>query len=209
MELIEKRQRAFKKITKRVLSESGQDYYHALGYYLNKSKSSKYFQLQQNRKPSEHSWINNVRMLMQKLDNSFEKMVKFLDWCVENHFHPRRDHLKRFLSNLAVKFKSAAPICACCKKEKTLIHTMCKDCSSLTDLQREGIKNQTKLYHAGASLTAFGKWNNMSSKLLKGFKSLVKRCLDPIGEIQGQYRNYEVYDKRELRLMLDDMADMS
>lgn len=203
---------AFERMKKRILSQEGQDHYHALGYYLTKSKSDTYFILNDGkndgRKPHNHSWVNNIRMLMQKLDNSFEKIIKFLDWCVENHHHPRRDHLKRFLSNLAGKFKKSAPICACCKKEKPLIHTMCKECSSLTDIQREGIKNQTKLYQMGASLTAFGKWNNMSSKLLKGFKSLVKRCLEPIGEMQGQYRNYEVYDKRELRLLLSDLEDV-
>lgn len=199
---------AFEKLKQRILSQSGKDYYHALGYYLTHSKSAKYF-TSDNGKPSHHPWLTNMRQLLRKL--GWDKLIAFLNWCVNNHKHPWKGHLTAFLNRQAPAAPQAsakaAPVCACCHRAKTLIHTMCRECSSLTEEQRHRRQEQARLYKAGASLTAFGKWNKLTKKVLTGFIGLARRALEPIGQLQGQYKTYDVYDKKELRLLLSDVME--
>lgn len=184
----------------KTLTKQTKDHYHALAYYLTKSKSAPYFSPTEGH-PSRHPWLENMRFLLRTL--GFDRLIRFLDWCVSNHKHPWKGWLNVWQTQKVPIKAEQAPKCACCHETKPLIHTMCRDCSSLTEEQRKELVEQARLRKAGASLTAFGRWNKMTKKTLDGFKALVKNVLEPLGKLQGQYMKYDVYDKRELNLLFE------
>lgn len=190
----------FESMKERVLAQEGHDHYHALGYYLTKSRSLPYF-VAIGTAPSRHPWLENMRTLYRRL--GWTNLIKFLDWCVLHHKHPCRLWISKWKNKSEPSKMKNEPLCLLCKKEPA-IHQYCRQCACLTNSQKLDKAQELQLRKSSASLTQFARWNKLSRKQIQ----IIKQMVMVAGQIQGQYCKYDVYDRTELRTALYELQEI-